>query len=123
MRATALVGYRCSAIDFILLFGFTVVAGLMSGLGMLIVKRDHQEKFQCGYPFQQEDYIPKAKSMFIISGVGLASGLLCGTFGLSPEYILSPAILSLNIGPVVARHTVLFITIATTLAITICNYY
>ncbi len=46
----------------------------------------------------------------------MASGLINGAFGVSPDYLIGPVIIHIGVNRVISRTTVLYVTIFATLA-------
>ena len=110
---------RCDSTDWTLFAVLQVICIIMTALGIWVLKREYQEKVDCGYNFVQGDLEATPKNLatlVLISFFGAMASAFCG---IGPGNIFCPILIMIGINPVVATATGMYVTMFTTLSASI----
>ena len=105
----SLVGIqRCELIDWAL-FGILVVASACITLvAILHLRKEYAFKKSIGYPFVKGDFECTNRNAIILTSIGICGGLAMGGLGCGIGIFFIPALIRLDIHPIVATQTAHF---------------
>ena len=107
---------KCSPLDFVFVGIFFFMCLLMCFITARILKKESDIKSKLGYEFVPSDPEWTWPNVFKMMAVGCFGGLISGTLGLGGGVIFNPLLLELNVNPIVASSTGMYMVMFSTLS-------
>jgi hypothetical protein len=110
---------RCSPVDIFLLVLLIVIGICYTIIAAFWVKRDYNAKIKLGYVPVQGEIEMTNMAITKLALIGLSSGFLNSGFGIGSTFILTPALITLGVFPLVAGSTSMFVAMSNNISSTI----
>uniref|UniRef100_A0A7S3NXP4 Sulfite exporter TauE/SafE family protein n=1 Tax=Euplotes crassus TaxID=5936 RepID=A0A7S3NXP4_EUPCR len=110
---------RCTVSDYIFLAAEIIILFILSGVNIMLLKREYQDKLSCGYQFVKGDIVWDSKSIVRFVLFAIIAGFISGAVGLSGGILFTPLFLDFGVPPTVASGTSMFMAMFATLSSTI----
>ena len=93
---------RCQSADWVLFFILVFAAGCITLFTILKMRKEYAFKQQIGYPFVKGDFECTNRNAITLTSIGICGGLAMGGLGCGIGIFFIPALIRLDIHPVVS---------------------